>query len=159
MRRSGRLATSREQLERARPRSLGLETVHAKLAADPGEAERPTRQTASGLRYVDLQLGQGELAEPGRRVVIHYVGTLVDDSVFDSSRERGTPFEFGLGKNQVIRGFEEGVTGMRVGGKRRLDDPARPRLRRARIATQNPTKLGADFRGGAARREGVSARD
>jgi len=76
--------------------------------------------TASGLRYVDLELGHGELAEPGHQVVIHYVGTLSDDSVFDSSRERGTPFEFGLGKSQVIRGFEEGVTGMRVGGKRRL---------------------------------------
>jgi FKBP-type peptidyl-prolyl cis-trans isomerase len=81
------------------------------------------QQTTSGLRYAELAIGQGELAEPGRRVVIHYVGTLVDDSVFDSSRERGAPFEFALGKSQVIRGFEEGVTGMRVGGKRRLVIP------------------------------------
>ena len=92
----------------------------SKPATEPGDTERATQQTPSGLRYVDLALGQGELAEPGHQVVIHYVGTLVDDSVFDSSRERGTPFEFGLGKNQVIRGFDEGVTGMRVGGKRRL---------------------------------------
>jgi FKBP-type peptidyl-prolyl cis-trans isomerase len=88
---------------------------------DAGEPQAEVR--ASGLRIVELEVGRGELAEPGQRVVIHYVGRLVDDSVFDSSRERGTPFEFGLGKGHVIKGFEEGVAGMRVGGKRRLIIP------------------------------------
>jgi peptidylprolyl isomerase len=78
------------------------------------------QESPSGLRYVELEIGRGETAAPGRRVVVHYVGTLSDDTVFDSSRERNQPFEAELGKGHLIRGFEEGISGMRVGGKRRL---------------------------------------
>jgi len=79
--------------------------------------------TASGLRVEDVTLGSGAVAEPGRRIRVHYVGTLVDGSVFDSTRERGTPFEVELGKGHLIKGFEEGVAGMRVGGVRRVIIP------------------------------------
>ncbi|MCE7893505.1 MAG: FKBP-type peptidyl-prolyl cis-trans isomerase [Myxococcales bacterium] len=63
------------------------------------------------------------MAEPGKRVRLHYVGTLEDGTVFDSTRERGTPFEAELGKGHLIKGFEEGVAGMKVGGVRRLTIP------------------------------------
>ncbi len=71
----------------------------------------------------DLVVGQGEEAVVGRRVVVHYDGTLTDGSKFDSSTDRGRPFDFELGKNHVIKGWEEGVLGMRVGGRRRLTIP------------------------------------
>src|SRR6185503_20300464 len=80
------------------PEATGSNAASSQPDSKSGSTERPMQTTASGLRYVDLELGHGELAEPGHQVVIHYVGTLSDDSVFDSSRERGTPFEFGLGK-------------------------------------------------------------
>lgn len=77
----------------------------------------------SGLRLTEMRRGSGAVAEPGKRIVVHYVGTLDDGSVFDSTRERGTPFEVDLGKGYLIKGFEEGVVGMRVGGLRRLIIP------------------------------------
>ncbi|MCK7594136.1 FKBP-type peptidyl-prolyl cis-trans isomerase [Pseudomarimonas salicorniae] len=79
------------------------------------------------LRIEDTQPGEGALAETGMRVTVHYTGWLYDDrepdrrgEQFDSSRERGRPFTFLLGAKQVIRGWDEGVQGMRVGGKRML---------------------------------------
>lgn len=79
---------------------------------------------------VELVAGAGERAEPGQRVTVHYEGWLYDDrssdgrgSRFDSSRQRGKPFTFLLGAKQVIRGWDEGVSGMRVGGKRLLRLP------------------------------------
>jgi len=74
----------------------------------------------SGVQKEDLTTGTGEVAASGDRVTVHYVGTLVDGKVFDSSRDRGEPFVFDLGTGQVIRGWDEGVAGMRVGGVRRL---------------------------------------
>ncbi len=71
----------------------------------------------------DLVVGQGAEAVVGRRVVVHYDGTLTDGSKFDSSVDRGRPFNFELGKNHVIKGWEQGVPGMRVGGRRRLTIP------------------------------------
>ena len=80
--------------------------------------------TPSGLRYVDLSVGDGALAEDGLTVAVHYVGWLADGTKFDASRDRGDrPFTFRLGAGQVIRGWDEGVRGMRVGGKRRLTIP------------------------------------
>ncbi len=80
--------------------------------------------TASGLQYEDTNVGTGATASPGRKCVMHYTGWLwVNDakgSKFDSSRDHGSPFTFKLGAGQVIRGWDEGVSGMKVGGKRTL---------------------------------------
>jgi len=76
--------------------------------------------TASGLQYDDLQVGQGAAARFGADVVVHYTGWLTDGTKFDSSRDRDEPFGFALGQGNVIAGWEEGVAGMRVGGRRKL---------------------------------------
>jgi FKBP-type peptidyl-prolyl cis-trans isomerase FkpA len=81
------------------------------------------RVTDSGLKYEDLVEGDGAEAAAGQRVVVHYTGWLTDGRKFDSSRDRNDPFDFALGKGQVIRGWDEGVAGMKVGGTRRLTIP------------------------------------
>jgi FKBP-type peptidyl-prolyl cis-trans isomerase len=85
--------------------------------------------TPSGLRYRDDIVGTGALAEKGKTVVVHYTGWLnANDNPgtkFDSSKDRNDPFEFNLGAGQVIAGWDEGVAGMRVGGKRTLFIPAK----------------------------------
>lgn len=73
-----------------------------------------------GFKVSEVSVGTGEIAEPGDTVSAHYVGTLVDGRVFDSSRDRGEPITFTLGIGQVIRGWDEGLQGMRAGGKRVL---------------------------------------
>jgi FKBP-type peptidyl-prolyl cis-trans isomerase FkpA len=84
--------------------------------------------TPSGLDYEDTLLGSGDLAEKGQRVAVHYTGWLFQDGVqgtkFDSSKDRGDPFVFSLGAGMVIKGWDEGVAGMRVGGARTLIIPA-----------------------------------
>jgi peptidylprolyl isomerase len=80
--------------------------------------------TPSGLRYHDELVGGGTEARSGNRVAVHYTGTLESGSKFDSSRDRGTPLEFVLGTGSVIQGWDEGISGMRVGGRRRLVIPA-----------------------------------
>lgn len=79
--------------------------------------------TPSGLQYEDTVVGKGEEARSGDNVQVHYSGTLLDGTQFDSSRERG-PFSFHLGAGEVIKGWDEGVAGMKVGGKRKLIIPA-----------------------------------
>lgn len=83
--------------------------------------------TPSGLQYEDTVVGQGEVAQAGRYVQVHYTGWLYNDGVqgskFDSSKDRGQPFEFPLGAGHVIKGWDEGVQGMKVGGVRRLTIP------------------------------------
>lgn len=79
--------------------------------------------TASGLQYEDLLVGDGAQAQPGDTVSVHYTGWLQDGAKFDSSLDRGQPFTFTLGSGQVIQGWDEGVAGMRTGGKRRLVIP------------------------------------
>jgi FKBP-type peptidyl-prolyl cis-trans isomerase len=74
----------------------------------------------SGLWYADVAAGQGTAAEPGRTVRVHYTGWLPNGKKFDSSRDRGEPFAFTLGAGQVISGWDEGVKGMKVGGRRKL---------------------------------------
>jgi FKBP-type peptidyl-prolyl cis-trans isomerase len=80
-------------------------------------------ETASGLRYQDLVVGDGAAAQVGDTVVVHYTGWLADGTKFDSSVDRGEPFTFHLGAGQVIAGWDEGVQGIRVGGKRKLVIP------------------------------------
>lgn len=80
--------------------------------------------TASGLQYTDDAPGAGAEAKAGDTVDVHYTGTLKDGTKFDSSRDRGRPFSFHLGAGRVIKGWDEGVAGMKVGGKRTLVIPA-----------------------------------
>ncbi|MCM0084504.1 FKBP-type peptidyl-prolyl cis-trans isomerase [Geomonas sp. Red32] len=80
-------------------------------------------KTASGLSYTDLVEGKGPAPTPGKMVTVHYTGTLVDGTVFDSSVKRGQPFSFPIGTGQVIPGWDEGVMTMKVGGKRKLIIP------------------------------------
>lgn len=79
--------------------------------------------TPSGLKYVDLQVGSGDLAVTGSLVTVHYTGWLADGTKFDSSVDRRQPFSFPLGAGRVIKGWDEGVAGMKVGGKRKLTIP------------------------------------
>jgi peptidylprolyl isomerase len=80
--------------------------------------------TASGLRYVDVTVGQGPQPTKGQRVTVHYTGTLTNGTKFDSSVDRGEPFQFNIGVGHVIKGWDEGVMSMRVGGKRKLMIPS-----------------------------------
>lgn len=90
----------------------------------PGDSTvNPIFVTGSGLGYVDILVGDGDLPGAGDIVSVHYTGYLVNGKQFDSSRERGSPFSFTLGKGEVIRGWDEGVASMRVGGKRKLIIP------------------------------------
>ena len=81
------------------------------------------KMTDSGLEYDDLAEGEGEVAAAGSTVVVHYTGWLTDGTKFDSSVDRNDPFSFPLGAGHVIRGWDEGVQGMKVGGKRKLTIP------------------------------------
>ena len=83
-----------------------------------------TITTASGLQYEDLTVGSGDTATAGKSVTVHYTGWLTNGSKFDSSKDRNEPFEFNLGASEVIRGWDEGVQGMQVGGVRKLTIPA-----------------------------------
>jgi FKBP-type peptidyl-prolyl cis-trans isomerase len=96
-------------------------TQDKKPAASPAAA--PEKVTPSGVRYLDLQLGQGDEAQLGKIVEVHYVGWLEDGTRFDASRDREHPFTFRLGAGDVIKGWDEGLLGMKVGGKRRLTIP------------------------------------
>lgn len=90
-------------------------------AADSPEAkEPPVVETPSGLRYQDLEVGRGVEAYPGAWVEVHYIGWLPNGDEFDSTHRRGRPFGFQLGTGKVIPGWDEGVVGMRVGGRRKL---------------------------------------
>ena len=80
--------------------------------------------TDSGLKYEDLVAGEGEAATAGQTVRVHYTGWLTDGTKFDSSLDRNDPFSFPLGGGRVIRGWDEGVQGMRIGGKRKLTIPS-----------------------------------
>jgi FKBP-type peptidyl-prolyl cis-trans isomerase len=75
------------------------------------------------LKIEDLQEGTGEAAATGQKVTVHYVGTLTNGNKFDSSRDRGKGFSFKLGAGEVIKGWDQGVVGMKVGGTRRLTIP------------------------------------
>jgi FKBP-type peptidyl-prolyl cis-trans isomerase FkpA len=79
--------------------------------------------TSSGLKYLDLKKGDGAEAKQGDYVSVHYTGWLKDGTKFDSSKDRGQPFSFPLGAGRVIKGWDEGVAGMKVGGKRKLIIP------------------------------------
>jgi FKBP-type peptidyl-prolyl cis-trans isomerase len=80
-------------------------------------------KTDSGLQYWDIRVGNGEVAKEGSHVRVHYTGWLTTGKKFDSSVDAGKPFDFTIGNGEVIKGWEEGVAGMKVGGKRQLRIP------------------------------------
>ena len=94
------------------------------FAAELGVDTTALTRMQSGLRYQDVAVGSGEEATAGRTAVVHYTGWLPDGKKFDSSRDRGEPFSFPLGAGQVIAGWDQGVAGMKVGGRRKLVIPS-----------------------------------
>jgi FKBP-type peptidyl-prolyl cis-trans isomerase len=97
-------------------------SVPANVAADETDKDG-TVTTKTGLKYKDLKVGTGAEAKAGNTVSVHYTGTLTDGKKFDSSLDRKEPFGFKLGAGMVIKGWDEGVAGMKVGGKRKLTIP------------------------------------
>ena len=105
-------------------RTCTLSLICLLAALLPVAAQDPEAVTTkSGLQYVDLETGDGPEARKGDTVRVHYSGWLADGTMFDSSRRRGQTFSFRVGRGRVIRGWEEGVVGMQIGGKRRLTIP------------------------------------
>ncbi len=106
--------------------ALALVSLVTPLPAAHGASGKMT-ELADGLKYTDTTLGTGAEATPGHKVSVHYTGWLYNNNQkgakFDSSLDRGQPFGFTLGAQQVIRGWDEGVAGMKVGGKRTLIIP------------------------------------
>ena len=94
-------------------------------AATTAQDKSKVVTTDSGLKYQDLKVGTGAAAKKGDTVEVHYTGWLKDGKKFDSSVDRGKPFSFPLGAGRVIKGWDEGVAGMKVGGKRKLIIPSK----------------------------------
>ncbi len=102
---------------------LAAGMVFAQSSSGPTKVEGKPVTTASGLKYWDIKVGDGPVAKSGMKVKVHYTGWLTNGKKFDSSVDRGQPFEFDLGRGMVIKGWDEGVAGMKVGGKRQLQIP------------------------------------
>lgn len=112
--------------------ALVLGQITATLAGPPKKETKPagkqsqkTITTKSGLKYIDVKVGKGPSPKPGQEVTVHYTGTLMNGTKFDSSRDRGMPYKFAIGMREVIKGWDEGVMTMKVGGRRTLIVPAK----------------------------------
>jgi FKBP-type peptidyl-prolyl cis-trans isomerase len=101
----------------------GATTKTVASTAAPAHVTGPGVKTDDGLQYWDTRVGNGQTAKEGSHVRVHYTGWLTNGKKFDSSVDAGKPFDFTIGNGEVIKGWEEGVTGMRVGGKRQLRIP------------------------------------
>ncbi len=101
-----------------------LAAPESSTTSDETMADETLTTTDSGLQYVDLTEGDGASPEKGQTVEVHYTGTLEDGTKFDSSRDRNRPFKFKIGVGQVIKGWDEGVASMKVGGRRKLVIPS-----------------------------------
>jgi peptidylprolyl isomerase len=116
------------QPEAAAPAPATPPAAEAAKPAEPAPAKTApaaakTITTASGLKYQDLLEGKGPSPKPGSHVMVHYTGWLTNGTKFDSSLDRNQPFTFTLGRGEVIKGWDEGVATMHVGGKRKLTIP------------------------------------
>jgi peptidylprolyl isomerase len=98
-----------------------------------------------GLSYTDIKVGKGPLPKAGQTAIVHYVGTFPDGKKFDSSRDRGVPFEFTLGAHQVIACWDEGVATMHVGGRRKLVCPGSLAYGERGFGTVIPPNATLDF--------------
>jgi FKBP-type peptidyl-prolyl cis-trans isomerase len=103
------------------------DTTKAATAAGKAKVAKMEKQdtitTASGLKYIDIKVGNGAVPKAGQTVEVHYTGWLTDGKKFDSSKDRNTPFTFPLGQGRVIKGWDEGLSTMKVGGVRKLIIP------------------------------------
>jgi peptidylprolyl isomerase len=128
--------TRKEQPEQSQPATQPEAAAPAPATPAPAEAAKPAEPaptrtapaakpitTASGLKYQDLLEGKGPSPKPGSHVMVHYTGWLTNGTKFDSSLDRNQPFTFTLGRGEVIKGWDEGVATMHVGGKRKLTIP------------------------------------
>ena len=103
---------------------LAMTSGHAQTSnSSPTKVDGKPTKTASGLEYWEIKAGTGGTAIKGKQVRVHYTGWLTSGKKFDSSVDRGEPFVFPLGGGRVIKGWDEGVAGMKVGGKRQLRIP------------------------------------
>jgi peptidylprolyl isomerase len=109
-------------IEQIAPQSNPTERLIAMTNSARADSDYVT--TPSGLKYRDITAGTGESPKNGQTVKVHYTGTLEDGTKFDSSRDRGQPFDFPIGLGRVIKGWDEGVLTMKVGGRRELVIPA-----------------------------------
>lgn len=98
--------------------------AHASTPSNNQRTHTMTEQNVTELQCDDITVGEGPSPEAGQQVTVHYTGTLTNGSKFDSSRDRGTPFTFTFGVGQVIKGWDEGLKTMKVGGRRKLTIPA-----------------------------------
>ena len=105
---------------------MGPPTAGGKTAPSGVKGDGKTHTTASGLQYIDTVVGTGATPKPGQYVQVHYTGTLKDGTKFDSSHDHpgNQPLEFPVGAGKVIKGWDEGILSMKVGGKRKLIIPA-----------------------------------
>ena len=110
-----------DQLSKTEPAIVAQSTTNNPIVK---ETAADIVTTPSGLKYKELSEGTGATPQKGQTVVVHYTGTLEDGTKFDSSRDRNSPFSFKLGLGQVIKGWDEGLSTMKVGGRRELIIPA-----------------------------------
>ncbi len=103
--------------------ACGPSAAPATSSGAPGAAGKSEVTMSNGLKYTDDQVGTGAEATAGKTAIVHYTGWLENGTKFDSSPDRGQPLSFPLGAGRVIRGWDEGVAGMKVGGKRTLTIP------------------------------------
>ncbi|MEQ8464030.1 FKBP-type peptidyl-prolyl cis-trans isomerase [Coleofasciculus sp. E1-EBD-02] len=111
------------QVTQAKPIPENQSIAMSTDSTEEQNTEQEVVTTPSGLKYVELKEGEGAQPQKGQTVVVHYTGTLEDGTKFDSSRDRNRPFSFKLGAGRVIKGWDEGVATMKVGGRRRLIIP------------------------------------
>ena len=116
-------------------------TAHP-AASGPSKVTGNPTKTDSGLQYWDLKVGTGAMAISGHAVKVHYTGWLTTGKKFDTSVGTGKPFKFNLGAGEVIKGWDEGVAGMKVGGKRQLRIPG---VRRPGLSGGDPSRCHPDL--------------
>lgn len=112
-----------QQATPAPPASTAAAAPTKAFDPNPFKGNGKVVKTASGLQYEEMTVGTGKEAKAGSRAIVHYTGTLKDGTKFDSSRDRREPFPFSIGAGEVIKGWDEGVAGMKIGGRRKLTIP------------------------------------
>lgn len=114
--------TVTKEVKSGQEAELNTNITHTEKTMDITTAQ--TSENKGGLQITDEVVGTGAEAVAGKSVTVHYTGTLLNGKKFDSSKDRGTPFTFDLGAGQVIKGWDQDVAGMKIGGKRKLVIPA-----------------------------------